>query len=64
MTAKEIDEHIMKCPYFGGKNTIDRRRIGNEFVHVGNCDLEFSYEKVCPSSECLCAKCMGLKESG
>ena len=57
MTNKEIDEHICKCPYFTGKNTIDRSALG---THIGSCDLEFHYRKICPSAECLCAKKLGL----
>jgi hypothetical protein len=52
MTNKEIDEYILKCPYFSGKNTIDRSALG---THIGSCDLEFHYRKICPSVECLCA---------
>ena len=53
-----IDAYIMKCPYFAGKNTIDRSNIG---THIGSCDLEHHYRKVCPSNECLCAERLGLK---
>ena len=59
----QIDAYIMKCPYFGGKNTIDRRIINGEPVHVGNCSLEFHYRKVCPSSECRCAEYMELTDN-
>ena len=62
MTPKEIDDFIMQCPYFGGKNIIDRRFIDGEAVHVGDCSLEWNYRKVCPSAQCLCAKKMGLQE--
>ena len=54
----EIEAYIMKCPYFAGKNTIDRSNIG---THIGSCDLEHHYRKVCPSNECLCAERLGLK---
>lgn len=54
-----IEEYIMKCPYFAGKNTIDRSAIG---THIGSCDLEYHYRKVCPSNECLCAERLGLKK--
>ena len=57
MTREEIDKYICKCPYFSGKNTIDRSALG---THVGSCDLEFHYEKVCPSEKCHCADRMGL----
>lgn len=57
MTNKEIDEIICKCPYFSGKNTIDRSNLG---THIGSCALEFHYRKICPSAECLCAKKLGL----
>lgn len=57
MNNKEIDEIICKCPYFSGKNTIDRSNLG---THIGSCDLEFHYRKICPSAECLCAKKFGL----
>lgn len=63
MTPKEIDSLIMKCPYFGGKKTIDRRIINGEYVHVGDCSLEFCYNKVCPSAKCACARMMGLQEA-
>lgn len=53
-----IDAYIMKCPYFAGKNTINRSNIG---THIGSCDLEHHYRKVCPSNECLCAERLGLK---
>lgn len=61
MSAKEIDEYIMKCPYFGGKNTIDRRIINGVLVHIGSCSLEHHYEKVCPSNKCICSNYIGLK---
>lgn len=53
-----IETYIMKCPYFTGKNTIDRSAYG---THIGACDLEFHYRKICPSSDCLCAERLGLK---
>lgn len=53
-----IDAYIMKCPYFAGKNTIDRSKYG---THIGSCDLEHHYRKICPSHECLCAERLGLK---
>lgn len=53
-----IDAYIMKCPYFAGKNTIDRSKYG---THIGSCDLEHHYRKVCPSNECFCAERLGLK---
>jgi len=60
MTPKEIDEYIMKCPYFSGKYTIDRKLISGEYTHVGSCDLEWNYNKICPSKKCMCANKMGL----
>lgn len=63
MTPKEIDKFIMHCPYFGGKNTIDRKIIDGELVHIGDCKLEFNYLKVCPSARCACARKMGLQEA-
>jgi hypothetical protein len=59
MRAEEIDRIICACPYFGGKNTIDRSSIG---THIGSCDLEFHYRKICPSQECHCADRLGLGE--
>ncbi len=59
MRAEEIDRIICDCPYFQGKNTIDRSAIG---THIGGCDLEFHYRKICPSQECLCAERFGLGE--
>ena len=53
-----IDAYITNCPYFSGKNTIDRSVYG---THIGSCDLEFHYEKICPSPKCLCAERLGLK---
>lgn len=53
-----IEGIIMECPYFSGKNTIDRSKYG---THIGACALEFHYEKICPSHKCLCAEKMGLK---
>lgn len=55
MTPKEIDNHVLNCPYFGGKNCIDRKYIDGEPVHIGTCDLEFHHRKICPSFECCCA---------
>lgn len=60
MTRKEIDEYICKCQYFSGARCIDRSGLG---THIGSCRLEFSYEKICPSSKCICAKIFGLAES-
>ena len=60
MTAKEIDEFITKCPYFSGKNTINRKVINGELTHIGSCDLEFNYEKICPSEKCVCANKLGF----
>lgn len=60
MTPKEIDNYIVNCPYFSGKNTIDRKIINGEYTHIGSCDLEFHYEKICPSEKCVCAKKFGL----
>ena len=54
-----IEGIIMECPYFSGKNTIDRSKYG---THIGACALEFHYEKICPSHKCLCAEKMGLKK--
>lgn len=59
MTREEIDEYICNCPYFSGKNTIDHSSLG---THIGSCDLEFHYEKICPSEKCLCAETIGIKE--
>jgi len=59
MRSEEIDRIICACPYFQGKNTINRSVIG---THIGSCDLEFHYRKICPSSECLCADRFGLGE--
>lgn len=61
MSPEEIDAHIMQCPYFGGKNTIDRTIICGETVHIGNCALEWHHRKICPSSVCICAKALGLE---
>ena len=60
MNAKEVDDYVMNCPYFGGKNTIDRRSVGGEYVHIGDCSLEFHYRPVCPGPDCHCAKILGL----
>ena len=60
-SPKEIDAHIMACPYFSGKNLADRRAINGEMTHMGSCGLEFHYEKVCPSDKCLCAEILGFK---
>ena len=57
MKAEEIDRIICDCPYFQGKNTINRSAMG---THIGGCDLEFHYRKTCPSKECLCAERFGL----
>jgi len=62
MTPKEIDNFIMHCPYFGGKNLIDRKIIDGELVHTGDCKLEWNYAKICPSAQCACARKMGLQE--
>lgn len=62
MTAKEIDEHIMNCPYFCGKETIDRTIINGEYTHIGACRLEWHNRKICPSKVCYCAKTLGLEE--
>lgn len=56
MITKEIDKYITQCPYFSGKNTIDRKEINGEYTHIGSCALEFHYKKICPSEKCLCAK--------
>jgi len=56
--AAAIEAYVMKCLYFSGKNSIDRSKYG---THIGSCDLEFHYEKVCPSHECICAERLGLK---
>lgn len=55
---QDIDAYITKCPYFSGNDTINRSIYG---THIGSCDLEFHYGKICPSPECVCAKRMGLK---
>ena len=54
-----IDAYITNCPYFSGKNTIDRSVYG---THIGACSLEYHYEKICPSPKCLCAEGLGLKD--
>ena len=61
MTVKEIDAHIMACPYFGGKDCIDRKIFADGMTHIGSCALEFHYRKICPSEECICAKKFELK---
>lgn len=58
ISRQEIEAYIMTCPYFGGKNTINRSNLG---THIGSCDLEHHYRKVCPSNECFCAERLGLK---
>ena len=60
MTRTEIDEYICKCPYFSGAKCIDRSVLG---THIGSCELEFHYKKICPSSKCICADKFGLAES-
>lgn len=62
MLPKEIDTHIINCPYFGGKESIDRRIINGELTHIGHCKLEFHYRKICPSEKCVCATLFGLKQ--
>lgn len=52
MTKEEIRKAVAECPY--SNVTIDT---------LCTCDLEFHYRKICPSSECLCAKRFGLKEA-
>ena len=52
MTQEEIREYVKKCPY--ADKSIDS-------IHT--CDLELHYRKICPSSECICAKKFGLAES-
>ena len=59
MTREEIDKYICKCPYFSGTKCIDRSALG---THIGSCGLEFNYEKICPSSKCICANIFGLAE--
>ena len=53
MTKEEIEEYVRNCPY--SDKSIDSRH---------SCDLEFHYRKICPSSECACAKKFGLAEGG
>ena len=60
MIAREIDDYITKCPYFSGKNTVDRKIIDGELTHIGSCSLEFHYEKICPSEKCICSRKFGL----
>ena len=60
MTAKQIDNYIMECPYFCGKDTIDRTMVNGEYVHIGACRMEWHHRKICPSSVCLCAETLGL----
>lgn len=62
MSPKEIDDYITKCPYFYGKNTMDRTILDGECIHIGACRLEFHYRPICPSSVCLCAEKLGLEE--
>lgn len=61
MTPREIEAQIMVCPYFGGRNSIDRKMFKDGTTHFGSCGLEFHYRKVCPSSMCICAERFGLK---
>lgn len=51
MTREEIEEYVRNCPY--SDKSIDSRH---------SCNLEFHYRKICPSSECACAKRFGLAE--
>ena len=62
MKPKDIDRYITNCPYFWGKNGIDRKLVNGEYIHYGGCDLEFHHRKICPSVECICAKRFGLVE--
>ena len=63
MTTKEIDAYICACPYFGGKDTINRRLFVDGTTHIGECALEFHYQHICPSEECICAsKFFGERE--
>lgn len=61
MKATEIDEHILACPYFRGKDCVDRKIFDDGLTHFGACSLEWNYDKVCPSSKCICAKAFGLE---
>ena len=61
MTAKEIDEYIMACPYFEGKTFIGRRLFSDGQTHLGSCRIDWRCAKICPSSKCICAKTFGLE---
>ena len=64
MTTKEIDTYICACPYFGGKDTIDRKLFVDGTTHIGECALEFHHKHICPSKECICAnKLFGEREN-
>ena len=63
MTTKEIDAYICACPYFGGKDTINKRLFVDGTTHIGECALEFHHRYICPSKECRCAsKLFGERE--
>ena len=51
MTSDEINEYVRNCPY--SDKSIDS---------IHSCELQFHYRKICPSSECICAKKFGLVE--
>lgn len=61
MKAREIDKYILACPCFMGKDCVDRKIFDNGLTHVGACSLEWNYDKVCPSSKCICAEIFGLE---
>ena len=44
MTKEEIEKYIRKSPY--SDKSIDTKHT---------CDLEFNYNKICPSKDCVCA---------
>lgn len=50
MTKEEINKIVKDCPY--SDKSIDS-------IHT--CDLEWHYRKICPSSECICAKRFGIE---
>lgn len=62
MKAREIDEYILACPYFKGKDCVDRKIFDDGLTHVGACSLMWNHDKVCPSEKCLCADVFGLRE--
>jgi hypothetical protein len=51
METVEVEAFVKNCPY--SNKSIDS-------LHT--CDLEFHYQKICPSSKCICAVFFGLKD--